>query len=92
MTHVPRSVYEYGDPVAEQIARDERRDHLWAQARGERLAALTRQILTALDGHGLLVDGDRATPIVFSVLADALEGNRAIDLPRGGLTKAGGDV
>jgi hypothetical protein len=79
MTHVPRSVYEYGDPVAEQIAHDERRDHLWAKARGERLAALTRQILTALDGHGLLVDPDRATPIVFSALADCLFGTHGPD-------------
>ena len=82
MSFQSRSQYEAGDPVEEFLARETRRDHLWARARGERLADLTRQILSALDGQALLVDVERATPIVFSTLAELLFGNHAIDLPR----------
>jgi hypothetical protein len=82
MTYQSRSEYEAGDPIEDFLEREARRDHLWARARGERLADLTRQILAALDGQALLVDVERATPIVFSTLADLPFGNHAIDLPR----------
>jgi hypothetical protein len=81
MSFESRARYEAGDPIDDYLAREARRDHLWARARGERLADLTRQILSALDGQALLVDVERATPIVFSTLADLLFGNHSIDLP-----------
>jgi hypothetical protein len=81
MSFESRWVWEAGDPIADHLAREERSDHHRARARGERLADLTRQILSALDGHGLLVDAERATPVVFSTLADLLYVNHAIDLP-----------
>jgi len=86
MSHVPRSVYEYGDDPA---AADEARDHLLAAARGIRLAQITEAIVSRLDGAGMLPHHDDATVLIFGVLADLLFGNASIDVPT--LRKDGGD-
>lgn len=81
MAYEARSQYEYGDPVSETIAREERTDHHLARARGERLELLTAAIVSGLDARALLTDRAVATVIVFHLLADHLYANAAIDLP-----------
>jgi hypothetical protein len=81
MAHVPRSQYEFGDPVFEEIAREERRDHHRAPARGQRLLLIADSIVSVLHANGHLDDPDAARGDVFHVLADALFVNAALDVP-----------
>ena len=82
MTHVPRSVYEFGDPVHEQLAREEHTDHHHAAARGQRVLLIADSIVSVLDAQGLLTYPAAARRDVFHVLADHLFGQAgAIDIP-----------
>jgi hypothetical protein len=81
VTHVPRSVYEYGDPVFEDLAREEHSDHHRATARGQRMLCLADSLVSVLDARGLLTDPAAARREAFHVLADALYGVQAIDVP-----------
>ena len=83
MTYLSRSQYELGDPIYDALADIERRDHLWAQARGKRLRALTECLVSGLVARGVLpgANSDPARVLIFGILADALAGNLAIDTP-----------
>jgi hypothetical protein len=63
------------------LARDEAHDHALATARGERLKMLTGAVVEALLGAGILPQPEAARPLVFHVLADALYGNQALNIP-----------
>jgi hypothetical protein len=69
------------DPVEAMVAAEERRDHLWARARGERVDLLATLIVSALRGDGIAVP-EHAHAIVFRQIADFWYGNAAIDFPR----------
>lgn len=69
------------DPVDLQVLVEEHRDHARARARGERLRALADAIVSTLEAHGLVYDGDAAIVVVYGVLADHLYGNHAVDIP-----------
>ncbi len=80
---IPASYHEAGDPLFEALATEERRAHAGARSRGERLATLTDAIIDRLVARGLAGAHDDETRVaVFSVLADCLAGNAAIDIPR----------
>jgi hypothetical protein len=83
MTFERRSSYEYGDPVFEHVARDERTDHLRATARGQRLLGLADALVDELRAQALLqTDGVIERRLFFRVLANALYSqDAAIDLP-----------
>ena len=82
MTYERRSHYEYGDPVAEIVARDEARDHARAPARGQRVALLAEMIVSAIVATGMPgFDAELARGPVCRVLADALYGNASLDIP-----------
>jgi hypothetical protein len=81
MTHQPRSVYEYGDPAFEEVARAERTDHHHAAAHGQRVLLIADSLVSVLDARGLLTDPAAARREIFHVLADALYGVQAIDVP-----------
>jgi hypothetical protein len=81
VTHVPRSVYEFGDPVHEQITREERTDHHHATARGQRVLLIADSLVSVLDASGLLTDPAAARREAFHVLADHLYGVQALDIP-----------
>lgn len=68
------------DPVERLLLDDEAFDHARAKARGQRVRALANLIVSALDGHGVLVDQDKARVIVNSVLCDALYADAAVDV------------
>lgn len=69
-----------GDPVAQQLAADEHADHARAKARGQRVRELTNLVVSALDGHGVIRDHERARVIVYGALVDALFGTVAVDV------------
>jgi hypothetical protein len=80
MTFVPRSVYEFGDPVHEALAREEQTDHYLARARGQRLLLIADAIVSRLDGR--LADPITARGDIFHALADCLyRPDAAIALP-----------
>jgi hypothetical protein len=81
MTHVPRSVYEYGDPAFEEITREERTDHHRAAAHGQRVLLIADSLVSVLDARGLLTDPAAARREAFHVLADHLYGVQALDIP-----------
>ena len=81
MSYLPRSHYELGDPVFDEIAREEQADHYRARARGQRLLLLADSLVSRLDADSLLTDGTVARRVVFHELAEALYGNNAIDVP-----------
>jgi hypothetical protein len=70
------------DPVDVFLEAEERRDHDRALARGLRVRDAADAVLSVLEAHG---NGPRdraaARVVVFSVLADVLYGNAAIDIP-----------
>lgn len=74
--------YDHGNPVDHVIAEDEAHDHARAKQRGERVLDITRIVLGALDGHGLVRDQEQARIVIWSALADALYGNCSIDIPK----------
>lgn len=79
MSDTPR--HELGDPVFAAIDAETRRDHAVATARGARLARLSAAVVSDLVGRGLVSADDDARVAVFSVLADHLYGDAAIDVP-----------
>jgi hypothetical protein len=83
MTFERRSSYEYGDPVFEHVARDERSDHHRATARGQRLLLMADAVVDELRAHDLLrEDGVIERRLIFQVLANHLYSqDAAIDLP-----------
>jgi hypothetical protein len=83
MTHLPRSHYELGDPLAEALARQERREHLTARAKGQRVLLIADACLTALIAQGSSFAGAaEARRVLFHVLADLLyQPDTAIDVP-----------
>jgi hypothetical protein len=81
VTHQPRSVYEYGDVVHEQLAREEQTDHHHAAAHGQRVLLIADSLVSVLDARGLLTDPAAARREAFHVLADALYGVQALDIP-----------
>jgi hypothetical protein len=81
MTYQPRSQYDFGDPVLEALARDEHTDHHRARARGQRLLGIADSLVSVLVATGRLDDPDAARGDIFHVLADALYGVQAIDVP-----------
>jgi hypothetical protein len=81
VTYEARSHYEFGDPVLEALARDEHTDHHRARARGQRLLGIADSLVSVLEATGRLDDPDAARGDIFHVLADALYGNDAIDIP-----------
>jgi hypothetical protein len=83
MTYLPRSHYELGDPVHEQIAAEEHTDHSRAKTRGLRLRGLSETIVSGLVARGVLPGGqsDAARVITYGILADHLYGVHAIDIP-----------
>lgn len=81
MTHVPRSVYEYGDPAFEEVARAERTDHHHAAAHGQRVLLIADSLVSVLHAGGQLADPATARADIFHVLADALYQFKAIDVP-----------
>lgn len=77
----PRSQYELGDPVAEQLRREEQTDHHRAKARGERVARMAEAIVLALEGRGLLRARHPAMVEIVHVLANHLYSqDTAIDI------------
>jgi hypothetical protein len=76
-----RSHYEFGDPVHEQFARDERTDHHRATARGQRLVRLADHLVAALQASCTVTNVAAARAEIFHVLADNLYGDDAIDTP-----------
>ena len=82
MTFESRSHYEYGDPVLEQITRDEQHEHKLARARGEHVEHVARAVVDALHAHSLVTDPPAARVVAFNVLANWLYGNAALDIPR----------
>jgi hypothetical protein len=83
VTYEPRSVYEFGDTLAECLARQERREHLTARAKGQRLLLIADACLTALIAQGSSFAGAAdARRVLFHVLADLLYSpDTAIDVP-----------
>jgi pyruvate formate-lyase activating enzyme-like uncharacterized protein len=83
MTFERRSSYEYGDPVFEHVAREERTDHLRATARGQRLLGLADAVVDELRAHALLrEDGVLERRLIFHVLANYLYSqDAAIEIP-----------
>lgn len=65
------------------IADETARDHERAKARGERVEQLTDSVLSHFIAVGVTVDRAAVRVGLFHVLADALYGNSAIDIPRG---------
>lgn len=68
------------DPVETLLANDATRDHARAKARGERVRHITRYVVAALDGHGLLRDEDQARVVIYGALVDVLYGNASVDV------------
>jgi hypothetical protein len=81
MTYLPRSVYEFGDPVHDDLAKAEQTDHYRAFARGRRVLLLADGLVGALEAQGLVRDGVSARRVIFCGLADELYGNAGIDVP-----------
>jgi hypothetical protein len=81
MSFQARAQYEFGDPVAEQITRDERTDHHHATARGQRLLRLADHLVAALQASCTVTNVAAARAEIFHVLADDLYGNAAINTP-----------
>lgn len=81
MTFAPRSQYEFGDPVGELLAREERTDHRRARARGQRLLLLADALVDVLAAHAQLRDAGAARRDLFHELAQALYSGVAIDVP-----------
>jgi hypothetical protein len=70
------------NPVDREVADDAARDHAQAGARGRRVLDLTNAVLSALQATGLIVfDPDEARVAIFSVLAEDIYGNAAVDIP-----------
>lgn len=74
--------YDRHDPVSKLLADEEAADHARAKARGARIMDITRIVLGALDGHGLVRDQEQARIVIWSALADALYGNVSVDVPQ----------
>jgi hypothetical protein len=81
VTPLPRSHYEFGDPVHEAIGREEHSDHYRARARGQRVLLLADRLVIILQAQALLTDPDVARRKLFHALADDLYGNGALDVP-----------
>jgi hypothetical protein len=80
MTLLPRSVYGFGDPVHDRLAREEQTDHYRARARGQRLLLIADGIVSRLDWR--LPDPIMARGEIFHALADSLyPSDAAIALP-----------
>lgn len=73
------------DPLDQMLEAEKRRDVDAARARGARLYTLAFSIVTELTASGYLPSrwSGPARVITFSVLADHLFGNAAIEIPRG---------
>jgi hypothetical protein len=81
VTHERRSQYEYGDPVVDELAREEHTDHHRAPARGRRVLLMADSLVSVLHVSGQLRDPEQARGDIFHVLADALYGVAAIEVP-----------
>jgi hypothetical protein len=81
MSFEPRSRYEYGDPLLEAVAREERHDHALAPARGARVEQIATAVVAALHTRGILTYPEVAQALTFDVLANWLYGNAALDIP-----------
>lgn len=62
------------------ISEDAARDHLRARSRGQRVRELTNLVVSALDGHGVLLDSEHVRVIVYGALVDGLYANLAVDV------------
>jgi hypothetical protein len=70
------------DPVEALLARERAHDHAIAAARGRRVLDLVDSIIGELQAEGLAtLNVDDARVVLFAVVADALYGNVAIDIP-----------
>jgi hypothetical protein len=82
MTYESRRVYELGDSVHEQLAREERTDHARALARGRQLLLIADDVVARLDGLALITDPATVRREVFHCLASELyPGATSIDIP-----------
>ena len=68
------------DPVEHRLAVEAHADHERAQARGQRVREIANRIVSDLHAVGVLHDLDRARPVIYGALVDALYGNAAVDL------------
>jgi hypothetical protein len=65
----------------EQVIADEATvDHLRARHRGQRVRDLTNLVVSALDGHGVVLDAEHVRVIVYGALVDGLYGNLSVDI------------
>lgn len=78
LTKEGRRIAAIDDPVERDLALDAALDESRAKARGLRVRELTNLCVSALDGHGVLRDQDKARVIIWAVLAEALYGNAAV--------------
>jgi hypothetical protein len=75
-------LHEFGDPVHEAIARDERTDHFRGAARGRRVLLIADRLVAELEGHALVRDVAIARLLLFHILCDELYGGvSAVDVP-----------
>jgi hypothetical protein len=81
VTYERRSSYEFGDPVHEQLTREERRFHNHAAAHGQRVLLIADSLVSVLDARGLLTDPAAARREIFHTVADHLYGVQALDIP-----------
>jgi hypothetical protein len=83
MIFEPRSVYEYGDTLAQALGRQERREHATALAKGQRVLLLADACVDALIAQGGILGGMvSARRVLFHTLADLLYApDTAIDVP-----------
>lgn len=72
------------DPLDVMLEQSATQDHAKAAQRGERVLRVTNAAINGLISRGLLApaDEDDARVAVFSLIADDLYGNAAIDVPR----------
>jgi hypothetical protein len=62
------------------IADEAHEDHRRARIRGQRIRELTNLVVSALDGHGVVLDSQHVRVIVYGALVDGLYGNLAVDI------------
>lgn len=68
------------DPVEQMLSDEAAIDHARAVSRGQRVRHLANLVVGALDGHGCLIDQDKARVIIYGALVDGLFGNAAVDV------------